>query len=77
MMNNFAGPSDTQNFAAVNNAVNSGYADEPADQQNGETPFMGNHIVKTVRNLRMSAGSNRSRQGDDDTNRVSGAGTIG
>ena len=51
-MNNFAGPSDTQNFAPNLNAELEGeqIAD---DDNNSETPFMGNHIVKTVRNLRM------------------------
>ena len=52
MMNNFAGPSDTQNFAPNNNEIidNEGAIDD----ENSETPqYMGNHIVKTVRNLRM------------------------
>jgi len=60
MMNNFAGPSDTQNFTTTSN----GYVE---DDLNEETPFMGNHVVKTVRNLRMSASSNRSRHGDEDS----------
>ena len=51
MMNNFAGPSDTQNFAE-NNAMNQG-DDTPVGTDNSDTPFMGNHVVKTVRNLRM------------------------
>ena len=45
MMNNFAGPSDTQNFAAASN----GYVED----ENGEMQYMGNHVVKTVRNLRL------------------------
>lgn len=58
MMNNFAGPSDTQNFAPNNNEIidNEGAIDD----ENSETPqYMGNHIVKTVRNLRMSANSQK------------------
>ena len=45
MMNGWAGPSDTQNFADAEFVAN---ADDDS-----ETPFMGNHVVKTVRNLRM------------------------
>ena len=47
MMNNFAGPSDTQNFAHASN----GYVD--GEDDNGDVRYMGNHVVKTVRNLRM------------------------
>ena len=46
MMNNFAGPSDTQNFAEPHYI-------EDDDDLDSETPFMGNHVVKTVRNLRL------------------------
>ena len=49
MMNNFAGPSDTQNFATQE------YEEQMAEGMLNPdgTPFMGNHVVKTVRNLRM------------------------
>eukprot|EP00354_Favella_ehrenbergii_P011305 CAMPEP_0170457752 /NCGR_PEP_ID=MMETSP0123-20130129/4936_1 /TAXON_ID=182087 /ORGANISM="Favella ehrenbergii, Strain Fehren 1" /LENGTH=74 /DNA_ID=CAMNT_0010721643 /DNA_START=124 /DNA_END=348 /DNA_ORIENTATION=- len=69
-MNNFAGPSDTQNFARQS----VGYMDGAGDD-NADTPFMGNHVVKTVRNLRMSASSNRSRQGEEEQaqSRMNGA----
>ena len=45
MMNGWAGPSDTQNFADAEFVANG--------DDDSETPFMGNHVVKTVRNLRM------------------------
>jgi len=47
-MNNFAGPPDANNFPHSDN----GQYEEDGDGTD-ETPFMGNHIVKTVRNLRM------------------------
>ena len=49
MMNNFAGPSDTQNFATSDFIEGQEHAGFDGD----DTPFMGNHVVKTVRNLRM------------------------
>ena len=62
MMNNFAGPSDTQNFADQN------FEDAGDEDIDGETPFMGNHVVKTVRNLRLSGSSQRKlmQSGEDD-----------
>ena len=66
MMNNFAGPSDTQNFADQN--FDEGAVDQEIDD-GGETPFMGNHVVKTVRNLRLSGSSQRKllqQNGEDE-----------
>lgn len=56
MMNNFAGPSDTQNFAQNSDMYQqeeNGYIEGDPSEDNSEVPFMGNHVVKTVRNLRM------------------------
>ena len=54
IMNNFAGPSDTDNFPSQE--VQAQYAAGESNNsmvEDPNTPFMGNHIVKTVRNLRM------------------------
>ena len=56
MMNNFAGPSDTQNFANNGDMYQDeegGYIEGDPSDDTSEVPFMGNHVVKTVRNLRM------------------------
>ena len=54
-MNNFAGPSDTQNFAHNGDMYQEevGYIEGDPSEDTSEVPFMGNHVVKTVRNLRM------------------------
>ena len=54
-MNNFAGPSDTDNFPPSDEQMrySSELMQQEADDADPNTPFMGNHIVKTVRNLRM------------------------
>ena len=53
IMNNFAGPSDSENFNGP--IIDDNGFDENGMQVMNEdgTPFMGNHVVKTVRNLRM------------------------
>ena len=57
MMNNFAGPSDSENFNGPIVDDDMMYDENGMPVMGGTesdgTPFMGNHVVKTVRNLRM------------------------